>query len=119
MSDEDALREALAVRGWELGERIGAASSGDFCDAPGGGAYYMMPGGGFGCRCMICSRCGHHTGNSNQGHYWRLCKVTRTAREFHYCCDDSAYGCELEAQERLAADVTGDSEANGLDTWDF
>jgi hypothetical protein len=48
------------------------------------------------CRCMVCARCGHHTGNATQGHYWALCKATGTIREFHFCCDDPAFGCELE-----------------------
>lgn len=47
------------------------------------------------CRCMICGRCGHHTGNGHQGHYWKYCKVTKTMREFHFCCPDD---CELEAK---------------------
>ncbi len=46
------------------------------------------------CRCVVCSRCNRHTGNSNQGHYWRMCKVTRTLRDFHHCCPGN---CELEA----------------------
>lgn len=45
------------------------------------------------CTCLVCSKCGHHTGNSHQGHYWRACKVTGTDREFHFCCPDA---CELE-----------------------
>ncbi len=45
------------------------------------------------CRCLICARCQNHTGNANQGHYWAYCKVTRTTREFHFCCDGD---CELE-----------------------
>jgi hypothetical protein len=48
------------------------------------------------CRCMVCGRCGHHTGNSSQGHYWAFCKVTRGIREFHFCCPDGVHGCELE-----------------------
>jgi hypothetical protein len=49
------------------------------------------------CRCLVCARCGHHTGNSHQGHYWGWCKVTCTVRAFHFCCPDPAFGCELEA----------------------
>lgn len=45
------------------------------------------------CRCVICTRCGEHTGNSNQGHFWAYCKVTHTFRAFHFCCPDQ---CELE-----------------------
>jgi len=48
------------------------------------------------CRCIVCSRCKHHTGNSSQGHYWSWCNVTKTVREFHFCCPDN---CELEAKE--------------------
>jgi len=49
------------------------------------------------CRCMVCGRCGHHTGNSHQGHYWSWCKVTQVMRTPHFCCPDPAYGCALEA----------------------
>ena len=48
------------------------------------------------CRCLVCARCGHHTGNSHQGHYWAYCQVTRGKRDFHFCCPAPA-GCELEA----------------------
>lgn len=43
---------------------------------------------------MVCGRCGHHTGNNTQGHYWGRCNVTGTLRGFHFCCPDD---CELEA----------------------
>jgi hypothetical protein len=56
---------------------------------------YAMPDGTVSCRCIICHRCGRHTGNSNQGHYWARCKVTKTIRDFHFCCPDD---CELEAK---------------------
>jgi hypothetical protein len=67
------------------------------------------------CRCLVCARCGHHTGNSHQGHYWSHCKVLagrvnaslapgetlpiaeflrRTSRDFHFCCPGD---CEFEA----------------------
>lgn len=42
---------------------------------------------------MLCARCGQHTGNNHQGHYWALCSVTRSIRDFHFCCPDD---CELE-----------------------
>lgn len=42
---------------------------------------------------MVCCRCHQHTGDNNQGHAWRFCKVTKTTREFHFCCPDD---CELE-----------------------
>lgn len=45
------------------------------------------------CRCMVCARCANHTGNSSQGHYWGLCKVTKQKRRFHFCCPND---CELE-----------------------
>ncbi len=44
-------------------------------------------------RNVICGRCEPDTGNSNQGHYWAWCKVTRSMREFHFCCPDN---CALE-----------------------
>lgn len=56
------------------------------CDAPNAG---YADGH---CRCIVCARCGRHTGNGNQGHYWAHCKVTRTVREFHFCCPGD---CEL------------------------
>lgn len=46
------------------------------------------------CRCVVCARCGKHTGNSNQGHFWAFCKVTKGMRDFHLCCPGD---CELEA----------------------
>lgn len=48
------------------------------------------------CRCIVCARCGHHTGNSTYGHYWAYCSVTLAVREHHLCCPDN---CELEAGE--------------------
>ena len=83
------------------------------CDAPDGGVYNDGKGG-FTCRCMVCGRCGHHTGNANQGHYWAYCKVQAARdrqdaeregrkgfdasagmREFHFCCPGD---CELEQE---------------------
>ena len=72
-----------------LGDEPGEPESG--CDA----AATFLPDGT--CRCIVCSRCGHHTGNAHQGHYWAWCKVTHSVREFHRCCPDPAFGCELEA----------------------
>jgi hypothetical protein len=63
------------------------------CDAPRGASYLNVLTGESFCRCIVCSRCGHHTGNSNQGHYWGVCKVAKTKRELHFCCPDN---CELE-----------------------
>lgn len=53
---------------------------------------YPMADGSFGCRCLVCSRCGKHTGNNTQGHYWAFCSVTKSVREFHFCCPGD---CEL------------------------
>lgn len=50
----------------------------------------------YGCRCIICARCGRHTGNSNQGHYWTWCSTTKSMRVPHFCCPDD---CALEAQD--------------------
>jgi hypothetical protein len=64
------------------------------CDAPDGGVY-MGPGGTFICRCIICPRCGHHTGNNTQGHFWTWCKVVKNLGQVavpHFCCPDD---CEL------------------------
>lgn len=47
---------------------------------------------------MICGHCNQETGNENQGHYWALCKVTRTDRGHHFCCPGR---CELEEMAAL------------------
>ena len=52
---------------------------------------------------MVCGRCGKHTGNNTQGHYWGFCKVLaaqgipfpKSVRGLHFCCPD---GCELETK---------------------
>ena len=44
------------------------------------------------CRCVICTRCQRHTGNSTQGHFWAWCSVTKTERAFHFCCPGN---CQL------------------------
>ena len=73
---DDALREELAAKGFTLGDVIGLAPvPGSACDAGAGASYYNTPDGTTVCRCVVCARCGHHTGNSHQGHYWRACKV--------------------------------------------
>lgn len=73
-----------------IGEPIGLEPEpGSVCDAE--GASYVDGR----CRCTVCPRCGHHTGNAHQGHYWAHCKVTGTSREFHFCCPLEP-GCELE-----------------------
>jgi len=80
-----------------LGEVIGLAPvPGSACDAGAGASYYNTPDGTTVCRCVACPRCGHHTGNSHQGHYWGLCKVTGEIRVPHFCCGNE-FGCELGA----------------------
>lgn len=49
-------------------------------------------------RNMTCARCEQQTNNNSQGHYWKFCKVTRTLREFHFCCPGD---CELDATEKV------------------
>jgi hypothetical protein len=51
------------------------------------------------CRCVICARCHHHTGNSHQGHYWSYCRLRRGPQGFHFCCPDPAFGCSLDMKE--------------------
>ena len=90
---------------YELGDPIGTFGDTPVsgCDAKDGGRYYG-PGGTIVCRCVVCARCGKHTGNSNQGHYWALCSVWLaqgkglygSKREFHFCCPDN---CALEEKE--------------------
>lgn len=67
------------------------------CDAANPSVYAEGdPAGGpitYVCRCGICGRCGRHTGNATQRHYWARCKVTKTMRDFHFCCPGN---CELE-----------------------
>ncbi len=46
------------------------------------------------CRCVICVRCGRHTGNTTQGHFWGWCRAASALRAHHFCCPDD---CELEA----------------------
>lgn len=66
---------------------VGTFGGGSPCDHP--DASFI----GDRCRCIVCSRCGRHTGNAHQGHLWGYCKVTKTIREPHLCCPDN---CELE-----------------------
>jgi hypothetical protein len=117
---DDALRADVTAKGFILGEVIGLAPArGSACDAGAGASAYQAPDGSIVCRCVVCPRCGHHTGNSHQGHYWRACKVLasrvrdglkpgetlstaqwmrRTSREgFHFCCGNE-FGCELESE---------------------
>jgi hypothetical protein len=69
---------------------------------------YMSREGKYVCRCTVCARCKHHTGNSHQGHYWAVCKVLvkfhdthktksfldckQCLTDFHFCCPSD---CEL------------------------
>jgi hypothetical protein len=65
------------------------------CDYGGGASIYInWKDKTVTCRCMVCARCNHHTGNSHQGHYWKFCKVTKHMEEFHFCCpgDCEIYG---------------------------
>jgi len=79
-----------------IGEPIGLAPEpGSVCDAE-SATILTMPDGSTQCRCVVCPRCRHHTGNAHQGHHWGFCKVTGTVREGHFCCPDPAFGCELE-----------------------
>jgi hypothetical protein len=115
--DDALLREELAAKGITLGGVIGLAPvPRSACDAGPGASAYLAEDGAVVCRCIVCPRCGHHTGNSHQGHYWQSCKVLakrvrsglapgetldvgefmrRTSREFHFCCGNE-FGCELE-----------------------
>lgn len=51
--------------------------------------------GKYECRCLICARCGHHTGNSHQGHYWSYCSVTGQIERPHFCCPGD---CEINGE---------------------
>lgn len=90
----DVLKGASGQK-WVIGGTIGTAEPGSECDAD-APSMYQMPDGTVRCRCVVCARCHHHTGNSNQGHYWGFCKVTGTVRDGHFCCPDPEFGCELE-----------------------
>jgi hypothetical protein len=80
------------------------------CDGP-SPTTYPRPDGSYGCRCIVCERCHHHAGDANQGHYWLWCKVTKTDREFHFCCPND---CALEAKpkQRCAATATVTFDGN-------
>jgi len=89
----DALTAADGAE-YVIGRQIGAAAAPDDgpCDHP---SASIGPDGA--CRCVVCSRCGHHTGNAHQGHYWSYCIVTGTDRGFHMCCPGN---CEIEAGDQ-------------------
>lgn len=63
------------------------------CSEPSSLTYEDPKSGKRYCNCLICGRCGKHTGNTNQGHNWAWCSVTKSKREFHFCCPGD---CELE-----------------------
>lgn len=66
------------------------------CDFPNPSVYYMAYSDTFSCRCMVCGRCGKHTGNSHQGHNWKFCSAKgEMAADWHFCCPDD---CELEGK---------------------
>ena len=82
------------------------------CNFDGAPSLYMGHDGTYVCRCIVCGRCEHHTGNSTQGHYWAVCHVQRKFHDlhktkalmdckkcmpdFHFCCKDD---CELFEQD--------------------
>ncbi len=98
-SEKRGLRPGDVIAGrWKVGGVIGVgAEPGSECDAPPEAPASYVDGR---CRCVVCPRCHHHTGNAHQGHYWAYCSMKRGIREFHFCCPDPAYGCELEAADR-------------------
>jgi len=52
------------------------------------------------CNCLVCARCGRHTGNTVQGHYWAYCTAGQCMRRFHFCCPGN---CALEVHHDAAA----------------
>jgi hypothetical protein len=107
-----------------IGDLIGATEPAGPCDAAEFGGSPTINAVTGECRCLVCARCGHHTGNAHQGHYWMFCKVLaarlraelapgeqlgagefmrRASRdEFHMCCPEPD-GCELEPKEAPGA----------------
>jgi hypothetical protein len=86
---------ADGLKRFELGDVIGLEPiPGETCDAV-NATRVTMPDGSTRCRCVVCPRCGHHAGNSHQGHHWGFCQVTRSLRTPHFCCGNE-FGCELE-----------------------
>lgn len=73
--------------------------TGPGCDAPPGLAgVYVVGFDGFGapimgCRCVVCPRCGRHTGNATQGHFWSWCGESGAFEVPHLCCPGD---CELD-----------------------
>lgn len=95
-ADGDTGRELVAGR-YELGERIGSFAVPGACDAEGATYLIAIEEGEpvQRCRCIVCGRCGRHTGNSTQGHYWGWCKMRRAMAEFHFCCPGA---CSLDIE---------------------
>lgn len=103
VTPEPVILTGASGKQYELGATIGSWGTHpqSECDAEDAGSYYG-PDGTFVCRCVVCGRCGKHTGNSHQGHYWAICQawlkqgkgLSGSKREFHFCCPDN---CELEA----------------------
>lgn len=70
------------------------------CDAPQPRPYYVIGERDgrliYGCRCAICARCGHHTGNTTQGHFWSWCQVSQRSEGYHFCCPGNCeYGQDM------------------------
>lgn len=87
--------DRLVAGRYELGEQVGSVGGPGACDA-GGASYVILVVDGEPvqrCRCIVCGRCGRHTGNATQGHYWAWCKVRRGVVDFHFCCPGS---CSLD-----------------------
>lgn len=76
------------------------------CDAPEPRPVYLhaFPQGGeppvYRCRCIVCARCSHHTGNTTQGHYWGSCRRRPGEQPHHFCCPDD---CELDVPRSVMA----------------
>lgn len=83
------------------------------CDAENPSVYFSIHNNGYICRCIVCGRCGHHTGNNTQGHFWKHCSVlarlyppkpgesfakyeNRVSPDFHQCCPGN---CELYEED--------------------
>jgi hypothetical protein len=95
--DDGVIKPGTVLKGdsgkeWVIGGLIGqSAEPGGECDAD-HPSVYSMPDGTTQCRCVVCPRCHHHTGNSHQGHHWAFCSATKTMRDPHFCCPGN---CEL------------------------
>lgn len=54
---------------------------------------------------MRCGACEQYTGNNNQGHFWKFCKITGQMETFHFCCPGA---CDLAAAWREAYECLAD-----------